>query len=301
MAAQSDYQVIVIGAGAAGLFAATEAARAGARTLLLEKNRQAGVKILASGGTRCNVTSTLPIRELGLLFGKRQERFLRHGLHLCNPGRVRQLLADEGVATDDFPLQKVFPRSGRAADVLHALLRRLARSGAELALEEPVLDLEKRSAGGFNVRLSQRCLVAERVVVTSGGMSFPKTGCTGDGYPWLRKLGHKIGELRPALVPLVVEAPWVRQLTGIAVENVTVSALDAKGKKIFSRRRPLLFTHRGLSGPGPMDISTPFSQRSASAAPSSPRCRRPTTTEPSAETAEADVPPRFVITPSSHR
>lgn len=249
-----DYDVVVIGAGAAGIMAATESALAGAKTLLVEKNRKAGIKILASGGTRCNVTSTLPIRELGNWFGKKGGRFLRFGLHEFGPDDIRKVLSHEGVETSTFPLEKVFPKSGRAADVLQALMSRLNRTNAELALEEGVEDLEAKG-DYFRIKTAKRRITGRRVIVTVGGVSYPKTGTTGDGYPWLRKMGHKIVNPRPALVPVVVKDSWVRDLTGIAVEDVVVSANLENGKPVFARRRPLLFTHRGLSGPGPMDIS----------------------------------------------
>ncbi|MEZ6195615.1 MAG: aminoacetone oxidase family FAD-binding enzyme [Planctomycetota bacterium] len=250
-----DVDVVVIGAGAAGLFAAAEAAEAGARTLVLEKNPRPGVKILASGGSKCNVTSTLPPRELGLWFGVRGERFLRHGLLAFGPTAVRELLTREGVATEELPFEKVFPRGGRAVDVLRAFLRRLERSGAELALGEGVLEIAREDGGGFRVRTPRRALRARRVVAAAGGASYPKTGCTGDGYAWCASLGHTIVTPRPALVPLLVSLEWVRDLTGIAAPDAVVHAHDANGKRVFSRARPVLFTHRGLSGPGPMDAS----------------------------------------------
>ena len=249
-----DYDVIVAGAGAAGLFAATEAALHGQKTLLLEKNRKAGIKILASGGTKCNVTSSLPIKELGLKFGVKEERFLRHGLHECSPQDVRDLLQAEGVATGTFPMEKIFPLSGRAADVLEAFLKRCQRTSAELALDEALIDVEKQPRG-FRLRTHKRVLSTKKLIITVGGCSYPKTGTTGDGYPWLQKLGHTLADTRPALVPLLIQQNWLRALTGIACNDVIVEALGTDDKVLFGRRRPLLFTHRGLSGPGPMDVS----------------------------------------------
>ena len=251
---EADWDVAVVGAGAAGIFAATEAAARGARTLLLEKNRRPGVKILASGGSKCNVTSTLPIDQLGSWFGRRAERFLRHGLHTFGPHDVRRLLDEEGVPTDEFPLEKVFPKSFRAGDVLRAFLRRLDRSGATLLTDAAVRGV-RRDEDRFHIETTTESFTASRLIVTSGGRSYPKTGCTGDGYAWLESLGHTIKPTRPALVPLVVENESLRALTGIARPDVVVSALDARGRATFARRRPLLFTHRGLSGPGPMDVS----------------------------------------------
>lgn len=251
-----DRDVVVVGAGAAGLFAATEAALAGRDVLLIEKMKKAGVKILASGGSRCNVTSTLPIAELGRFFGKKGERFLRYALHEFGPLDLRALLAEEDVPTDEFPMEKVFPRSGRAADVLRAFLRRLDRSGARLATADGLRALIPLEGGGFELRTDCTSLRARKVIVTAGGCSYPKAGTTGDGYRWLAKLGLEIVPTRPALVPLVIEKGWLRALTGIAVEDAVVEALDERGRSVFSRRRPVLFTHRGLSGPGAMDISS---------------------------------------------
>lgn len=261
--ASGEIDVLVIGAGAAGLFAATAAAERGRRTVLLEKNRRPGVKILASGGTRCNVTSTLPIAALGRLFGRRAERFLRFGLHEMSPLRVRELLAAEDVPTTDHPLEKVFPASGKAGDVLDAFLRRAQKAGVEIRTHAGVLSIERRAAGGFVVRTTLGDVEARSVVVAAGGKSYPKTGCTGDAYAWLEGLGHTITPTRPALVPLVVDLPWVRALTGIAVEDATVRAVAENGKVAFERRRPVLFTHRGLSGPGPMDASRYLNDRPA--------------------------------------
>lgn len=247
----------MIGAGAAGLFAATAAAERGHRVLLLEKQKKPGVKILASGGTKCNVTSTLPIDRLAKCFGRRAERFLKHGLFELSPFGVRKLLEEEGVPTKTYPMEKVFPESGKASDVLDAFLRRAERAGVKMACGEPVMDVETidDGTGLLRVRTNLRTLATKRLIVTSGGKSYPKTGTTGDGYRWLEKLGHTIVAPRPALCPLVVDLPWVRSLTGIAAEDAIVRAVSPKSKVLFERRRPVLFTHRGLSGPGPMDVS----------------------------------------------
>jgi predicted Rossmann fold flavoprotein len=250
----NDFDVIVIGAGAAGLFAATAAAERGKRTLLLEKNRRPGVKILASGGTKCNVTSTLPIARLGALFGQRAERFLRHGLHAMTPADVRRILEQDGVATQELPFEKVFPASGKASDVLDAFLARAERARVSIATSEPVAAVE-RDDRGLTVKTPERELRAGRVIVTAGGRSYPKTGTIGEGYSWLERLGHTITPTRPALVPLRVDLEWVGKLAGIAVEDANVAAVDPRGKVLLERRRPVLFTHRGLSGPGPMDVS----------------------------------------------
>jgi predicted Rossmann fold flavoprotein len=249
------FDVVVVGAGAAGLWAAGTAASRGRRVLLLEKNRRTGVKILASGGGHCNVTSTLPVPPLLEAFRREGARFLAPSVRALPPLEVRRALEGLGVPTCEGPLEKVWPVSGRARDVADALLARARAAGAVVAGGAAAIDL-RREGGGFVVRTRRGDVAAPRVVLTTGGRSYPKTGTTGDGYAWLEALGHTIVRPVPALVPLVVEVEWVRALAGISIEARTFVTLD--GRTVAERTRPLLFTHTGLSGPGPMDVSRWF-------------------------------------------
>src|ERR1700694_3508289 len=177
---ESFWEVVVVGAGAAGLLAAIRAAELGRRTLLLEKNRQPGVKILMSGGTRCNLTHATDNRGIVEAFGP-PGKFLHSALAALSVQDTIDLFEAEGVATKVEETGKVFPVTNKALDVLDALLRRLHRSGATLALEEPVRDLQPR-APGFALTTPKRMLQARRVILTSGGQSYPGSGTTGDGY-----------------------------------------------------------------------------------------------------------------------
>ena len=269
-----SYDVVVIGAGAAGLLAATRAAERGRRTLLLEKNRKPGVKILMSGGTRCNLTHATDRRGIVEAFGEAGP-FLHSALAALGPDELVALFEAEGVATKVEETGKVFPVSNRALDVLQALLRMLAASGAELALGEPVLDIE-RAGVGWRLATPHRTIAAAKVIVTVGGQSYPGCGTVGDGYAWAKALGHKIVPPRPALVPLLSAEQWVHELQGVTVPDVTVrivsdeDACDPPPSKSASsepgrlapgarasdvRRGSFLFTHFGLSGPAPMDVS----------------------------------------------
>src|SRR5262245_27274321 len=178
--ADGPADVVVIGAGAAGLMAALRAAEAGRRTLLLEKNRKPGVKILMSGGTRCNLTQATDNRGIVAAFGP-PGRFLHSALAALSVEQTVALFEAEGVATKVEETGKVFPVSNRAVDVLEALLRRLRRSGATLALGEPLRDLAATEAG-FALTTPGRVVAARRVVLTTGGQSYPGCGTTGDGY-----------------------------------------------------------------------------------------------------------------------
>jgi predicted Rossmann fold flavoprotein len=264
-----DYDCIVIGAGAAGLIAAFSAAERQRRTLLLEKNQRAGVKILMSGGTRCNITQNTNIRGIVEAYGD-QGRFLHSSLAVLSPQDLVKVIEDEGVPTKVEETGKIFPVSNQASDVVAALLRRLTRSGAELSLGEPVVDIVQ-IAEGFDIATPARKVSARTVIVTTGGLSYPGSGTTGDGYAWARKLGHTIVETRPALTPITTNDRWVQELTGLTIPDVLVQVVSTtddpipplaqrRAKKqrrgiLAEQRGSFLFTHFGLSGPAVLDVS----------------------------------------------
>jgi predicted Rossmann fold flavoprotein len=246
------WDVAVIGAGAAGLMAALRAAELGRCVLLLEKNRRPGVKILMSGGTRCNITHATDNRGIVEAYGA-PGRFLHSALAALSVQDTIDFFESEGVPTKVEETGKVFPVSNRAADVLDALLRRFQGSGASLAPGEAVVDIA-RSEGGFVLTTPARQVMARRVILTTGGQSYPGSGTTGDGYRFAAKFGHTIVPPRPALVPITVHAPWVRDLRGVTVPDVKVRVLDGSGA-LAGRRGSLLFAHFGLSGPVILDVS----------------------------------------------
>ncbi len=253
------YELIVVGAGAAGLVAAATAAERGVRTLLVEKNRKPGVKILMSGGTRCNITQATDNRGIVEAFGP-PGRFLHSALAALGVDDTIRLFEREGVPTKTEPTGKIFPKSDKATDVLEALLRRLHRSGCVLALDEGVLDVE-RDGDGFQLRTSQRGLHAAKLLITTGGQSYPGCGTIGEGYRWAANFGHTIVPPRPALVPITSNAAWVASLKGITIPDVALSVVDAgddtagNQRPLATRRGSFLFTHFGLSGPVVLDVS----------------------------------------------
>jgi predicted flavoprotein YhiN len=287
------WDVIVIGAGAAGLLAATRAAERGLRVLLLEKNRKPGVKILMSGGTRCNITHATDRRGIETAF-REQGRFLRGALAAFGPEDAVKLVEEEGVRTKIEPGGKIFPESDRAADVLQAFLRRLQRSSANLQTQEPVLHIE-RDGGLFSVTTSSNIYSCVGLIVTTGGQSYPRCGTTGDGYGWGRNWQHQCVIPKPALVPVLSPAPWLHELSGLTLDCVRIRLLamagqvptfatterrreasdgpvsgiperkKSKGKTIQIDGVPrhvideriggMLFTHIGMSGPAVLDIS----------------------------------------------
>lgn len=260
------WDVIVAGAGAAGLLAAIRAAERGRRTLLLEKNRKPGTKILMSGGTRCNITHNTDARGIVEAYGH-QGRFLHSSLAALSPAEVVALFEAEGVATKVEETGKIFPESDRATDVLAALLRRLDRSGCELRLGEPLVEFSKTD-DAFRLVTPDGEYEATAVIITTGGQSYPGCGTTGDAYRWLAELGHTIVPPRPALTPITTNATWVTSLKGVTIPDVILRVVVSdrassaeetpkkkKGKPLDQRRGSFLFTHFGLSGPVALDVS----------------------------------------------
>jgi predicted Rossmann fold flavoprotein len=253
------WDVVVAGAGAAGLMAAIRAAELGRRVLLLEKNRHPGVKILMSGGTRCNLTHATDNRGIVAAYGP-PGRFLYSALAAFSVEDTVAFFEAEGVATKVEETGKIFPVSNRARDVLQALLRRLERAGAALALEEPLCDLGV-SRPGFRVTTPRRQLSARNVILTTGGQSYPGSGTTGDGYALCGRFGHTIIPPRPALVPITVTDPWMAELRGVTLPDVAARILEGCDQ-LAARRGSLLFAHFGLSGPVILDLSRVVSRHS---------------------------------------
>jgi hypothetical protein len=269
MGSIEECDIAIVGAGAAGLWAAAIAAHAGRDVLLLEKTPRTGTKVLASGGTHCNLTTTLDARDAGELFGRAGARFLEPALRALSPRDVRNRFAALGVETVEAPLEKVFPASGRARDVRDALEREARSAGARILCGIAVDGIEpigRGGASGWTVLARGAAAVrCRRLVVCPGGMSYPRTGTTGDGYRWLAALDVPVVDPVPALVPLSSPARWVHELTGIAVQNVDVRLRDANRRSCGERRRPVLFTHRGVSGPGALDLSVHVARAQAAA------------------------------------
>ncbi|MCA9104316.1 MAG: NAD(P)/FAD-dependent oxidoreductase [Planctomycetales bacterium] len=254
------WDTIVIGAGAAGLVAAERSAATGHATLLLEKANKPGVKILMSGGTRCNVTHATDRNGIVAAFGK-PGKFLHSALSYLGPQEVVDLFAREGVATKVESTGKVFPVSDRAIDVRDALLRRLSRSGAALRTGVAVTEIVA-TEHGFQLESTRGSWECRSLILTSGGQSYPGCGTTGDGYRWLAELGHRIVPCVPSLAPLTSSAHWLTALSGLTFDDVRLSLWDTTfpgkqrpKKPIETYRSSLLLTHKGLSGPAAMNVS----------------------------------------------
>ena len=258
----SSWDVVVVGAGAAGLLAAATAASRDRRTLLLEKNNKLGVKILMSGGTRCNVTQNTDWRGIADAFGGQQGRFLKHALASFPPEQVVTFFESLGVACKVESTGKVFPQSDRAIDVRDALVEYAEQEGATILPATPVSTIAKTETG-FAVQTDQATYDCQSLLVTTGGQSYPGCGTVGDGYAWLKALGHTIQTPHPALTPIRVSDQWVRELSGVTLPDMQLSVepVDAQVTR-ESKKEPrgrdrgsFLFTHFGCSGPVPMNVS----------------------------------------------
>lgn len=250
-------RVGIIGAGAAGLVAAAEAARHGAEVQLLEKSNKIGVKILMSGGTRCNLTHDTDAKGITQRF-RHAQRFLQPSVGAFSPSDVVRMFNRAGVATKVESTGKVFPQSDRAVHARDALWQMARDAGVKIQTGTSVTELSK-SGDVWHLQTSQETFECDRVIVTSGGKSYPGCGTTGDAYAWLRKLGHTIITPRPALVPVKGGSPWTHDLSGITVDDCVAEVRErhSSGKRVVlaSRRSSWLFTHFGFSGPAAMDVS----------------------------------------------
>lgn len=242
-------KVLIIGGGAAGLVAAGKAARAGHSVTVLERNARPARKVMITGKGRCNVTNNCSVDALiGQVPGN--GRFLYSCFSAFPPQATMALIEEQGVPLKTERGNRVFPVSDKAVDVVDALVR-YARSGGALFREGRATELiiENGAVNGVKTE-SGESILADHVIVCTGGLSYPGTGSTGDGYALARQAGHRIVPTRPSLVPLECDDTWCGELQGLSLRNVTLSAWDTqKGKKIYEELGELLFTHFGVSGP----------------------------------------------------
>ncbi len=231
--------VSVIGGGPAGMAAALFAARAGAHVVLLEKNEKLGKKLYITGKGRCNVTSAA---ENLMNHIPRNPRFLYSAFACFSPADLRELLEAYGCPTKEERGERVFPVSEKASDVTRALERALREAGVEIRLNASVASVEPLLRQGA-------------VVVATGGLSYPSTGSTGDGYRFAEASGHSLVTPKPSLIPLETREQWPKSLQGLSLKNVTLRA-EVKGKKRFEEQGEMLFTHFGISGPLTLSMSS---------------------------------------------
>lgn len=252
--------VVVVGAGAAGIIAAWRAASLGASVTLLEKNDRIGIKILISGGGKCNITHDGPIEELLRAFRPNEARFLRPACYRFNNRDIVELLTRRGLEVCTRPDGRVFPTNGTAKDVVAILGDVLAEAGVRVKLNAAVEGIAAEDGQVTGVRLGGSVIPSRHVVLAVGGSSYPGTGTTGDGWPWARELGHTIVKVRAALAPIIVEPRVPAEWAGVALRDCLLRARQ-DGKEFARWRGDLLFTHKGISGPAVLGISRDVAER----------------------------------------
>lgn len=243
--------VCIIGAGPAGLMAAIYAAREGTSVSVLETNNAPGRKLLLTGGGRCNITHEIEPAEFVRLPGK-MGKFLSYCIYEFSPQKIREFFAQIGLETTVEQDGCVFPASYKAEDVKNALVREAKRLKVNFFYDASVSEISKES-GGFLIKTEKQKFLADKVIIATGGMSFPKTGSTGAGYRFAKYFGHSIVEPKAALVPLAAREHWVGKLAGTSITNVKISAAVEK-KKILSHGA-LVFTENGVGGFAAQDMS----------------------------------------------
>lgn len=245
------FDCIVIGGGPSGLMASIGAAEQGASVLLIDKGDKLGKKLAISGGGRCNVTNNRSVEEI-IEHVPGNGRFLYSAFSLFNNKDIITFFEGLGVKLKEEDHGRMFPVSNSAQSVVDALLKRLEQLHVTIWTNHAVKDIHFTDGQVSSVELRDgRQIETNKVIVAVGGKSVPKTGSTGDGYPWFEKAGHTITELFPTEVPVTSNEPFIRDksLQGLALKDVAVSVLNPKGKALVTHQMDMLFTHFGLSGP----------------------------------------------------
>lgn len=248
-------RVVVIGGGAAGMMAAAAAAGAGHRVRLFEKNEKLGKKLYITGKGRCNLTNACDTADL-FKNVVHNPRFLYSSFYGFTNFDMMAFMEENGCPVKTERGGRVFPVSDKSSDVIRTLSTCLRNLGVEVELYAEVAEIVSGNGAVTGVRLKDgRTIDADAVVVATGGLSYPSTGSTGDGYRFAREQGHTVTELTPALVPLEVREPVVRQLQGLSLRNVRVRILS-ETEVLYEEFGEMLFTHFGVSGPALLSASS---------------------------------------------
>ncbi len=249
------YDVAIIGAGPAGMMAAISAGELGAKVILIEKNKRPGLKLLTTGGGRCNITNAIfDPKVMASNFGD-NGKFLISALSKFGASEIINFFNSHGVFTKLEKANQIFPESNRASEVLNTLIDKVKSCGGKIITESTVRHIISQNNHIEKIVLnSGEEIEAHNYIIATGGRSYPNTGSTGDAYLWLKKLGHTIIAPRPALSPIIVKENLVKKLEGLSLSDITISLYD-NNKKIKSITGDIIFTANGVSGPAALDLS----------------------------------------------
>jgi predicted Rossmann fold flavoprotein len=250
---KQDYQLIVIGSGAAGIIAAIKAARDGKKVLILEKLSQIAAKLKATGGGRCNLTNTLSNEEFMAHFG-RDGRFMQDALQTFDHKRLVCFLKDIGIETHAPDGFRIFPTSHSSQTIIDGLKNELQRLDVTIKCNQKVTRLLATGRHIDGVRTEEETFLAPNVIVATGGLGYPALGAEGDGYNLASELGHKITELSPAMMPLETKEEWVQNCRADTIAKVELR-VDIKKYKKLRAKGDLIFTKKGIRGPVVLDFA----------------------------------------------
>ncbi len=253
-----SWDLIVVGAGAAGLMCAGTAASLGLSVVLIDANSRPGRKLMITGKGRCNLTNNCTIDDF-LSAVRRNPRFLYSAINALTPQDAMAFFEELGVPLKTERGSRVFPVSDRAIDVVDALVSYMKKSGVRF-IHDPVLSIA-REENGFSLYTAGGIThKGAMVVIATGGLSYPATGSRGDGYRFAESFGHKLLPQSPSLVPIITQEVWCKELSGLSLKNVTLSVIDtAKGTTVYNELGEMLFTHFGVSGPLVLSASSHMS------------------------------------------
>jgi len=248
------YDVVVIGGGPAGMMAVGRAAEFGAKTVLVEKNKTLGRKLLITGKGRSNITKAeFNPKEMVKKYGREGDFFL-YPLSVFGPKKTIDFFEKRGLRTKIERGKRIFPESDNSGDVLNILINYLKLGKAEVMVGAEVKEIVRDKNTIRKIVLADgREIFAKNYIIAAGGKSSPGTGSTGDSYKWAEKLGHNVSKLRPALVPIKIKEDWPKMAQGLSLKNIELSVFQ-NGKKKDSRFGEMLFTHFGMSGPIVLDL-----------------------------------------------
>ena len=253
-------KVLVIGGGAAGMLAAIAAARNSHQVVLLEKNEKLGKKIFITGKGRCNVTNACEIEDL---FKNviRNQKFMYSSFYNFDNQALMELLENAGCNLKIERGNRVFPVSDHSSDITKAFQEEMKKNGVEVHLNTTVNELiiDQDKVVGVIISGGKK-IYADSIVVATGGLSYPTTGATGDGYKFAKTCGHKVEDTFPSLVPLEIKEDWCSSLQGLSLKNVTAT-LTMNGKEIYDEMGEMLFTHYGVSGPLILSASSYYTDK----------------------------------------
>jgi len=246
--------LIIVGAGAAGLMAAVAAGEKKRNVLLLERKHQAGRKLLMCGNNRCNLTSSLSVPDMLDDYGEPVASFLRPSLQAFGPKELMQWFRKRRLSTVTHKDRRVFPSSEKASDVLHCFTDLLRQLQVPVMYNAAVTEVRLLKGGGFQLHVGQLVLETRQLLIATGGVSYPKTGSVGDGQKMAKALGHKVMPYRPGLVGFELQETWLKQHVDAAFPGAGVEIIS-KGKTVARIQGEVLCTRWGVSGPSMVNAS----------------------------------------------